>query len=425
MDLRTMTAIILMLLLFLPEAAMRPQPAGIDDKQPVPGDVLTFSMEPSQSKPGQMVAKNVEGSTGVKEMPQFPAEPAPEIAGSGANVGKVRTWNDTKGYGFIDLPGQPNVWLHVKECINTQPQQGDWVRFDVQPSETKPGQMVAKNVTGGSQPLGQRGYGPVSSGGAGAVAAAGYSPYGVTGLTAGALQGVAGYAVQVQQPALTALPGGGYVLQQSLPVQAVPQQGLQQGLYGVAGMQQYAIQQPGVQQLQQLAVQPGLQQFAVQPGMQQFALQQPGVQQLLQPGMQQYLQPAMMQQPLMQQQTLLQQPVGLQDAAAGLPVMADPSQAALQAGGAIEAPGEAQAPPVPPPPEPLGPLGAVPQDALPAAPQDAPAEHPEQAVQPGEHALPPAPAPQEAPGDASVAAQLAAVVGGPPPPPPADAATPQ
>ena len=113
-------------------------------------------------------------------------------------------------------------------------------------------------------------------------------------------------------------PGGGYVLQQSLPVQAVPQQGLQQGLYGVAGMQQYAIQQPGVQQLQQFAVQPGLQQFAVQPGMQQFALQQPGVQQLLQPGMQQYLQPAMMQQsvamqqPLMQQQTLLQQPVGLQ-----------------------------------------------------------------------------------------------------------------
>ena len=74
--------------------------------------------------------------------------------------------------------------------------------------------------------------------GAGTVAAAGYSPYGVTGLTAGeitgagkqstdsntwlhqseecvefcnipegALQGVAGYAVQVQQPALTALPG--------------------------------------------------------------------------------------------------------------------------------------------------------------------------------------------------------------------------
>ncbi|CAE7230376.1 unnamed protein product [Symbiodinium sp. CCMP2456] len=379
-----------------------------------------------------MVAKNVEGSTGVKEMPQFPAEPAPEIAGSGANVGKVRTWNDTKGYGFIDLPGQPNVWLHVKECINTQPQQGDWVRFDVQPSETKPGQMVAKNVTGGSQPLGQRGYGPVSNGGAGTVAAAGYSPYGVTGLTAGALQGVAGYAVQVQQPALTALPGGGYVLQQSLPVQAVPQQGLQQGLYGVAGMQQYAIQQPGMQQLQQFAVQPGLQQFAVQPGMQQFAVQQPGVQQLLQPGMQQYL----MQQPLMQQQTLLQQPVGLQDAAAaGLPVMADPSQAALQIGmaqampgagavaGAIEATIEAQPPPVPPPPEP--PLGGVPQEALPAAPPAPAPEHAEQAVQPGEPALPPAPAPQEAPGDASVAAQLAAVVGSPPPPPPADAATPQ
>ena len=93
-----MTAIILMLLLFLPEAAMRPQPAGIDDKQPVPGDVLTFSMEPSQSKPGQMaaplqvacgwcrgspacfcvpelpeVAKNVEGSTGVKARLLSPA----------------------------------------------------------------------------------------------------------------------------------------------------------------------------------------------------------------------------------------------------------------------------------------------------------------------------------------------------------------
>ncbi|CAE7254388.1 unnamed protein product [Symbiodinium pilosum] len=341
----------------------------IDDKQPVPGDVLTFTMEPSQSKPGQMVAKSVEGSTGVKEMPQYPVEPAPEIPGTGAHVGKVRTWNDTKGYGFIDLPGQPNVWLHVKECVNTQPQQGDWVRFDVQPSETKPGQQVAKNVTGGSQPLGQRGYGPAPTGGVGAVSTAAYNPYGVAGLSAGALQGVAGYAVQVQQPTLAALPGGGYVVQQSVPVQ-------QDG--AAAGMA------PGM-----VMADPNAQAMAMQGAL-------PGAPPAL---------PAL--------------PDAMGMPAPGVPEAAEAAQAAAEFG---------QAPPVPPPPAPADPAvqeGQVGMAQEPAAQIPMP-EPPVPAPPAPETALPEAPqvATQPAPTDANVAAQLAAMVHGSQPAP-ADVATPQ
>lgn len=96
----------------------------VDGRQPLTGDTLHFIMERSVSKPGQNVAKSVEGGSGPKEMFPGPQEPAPEVPGPGTHVGKVRSWNDSKGYGFVDLPGQPNVWIHVKECVETQPASG-------------------------------------------------------------------------------------------------------------------------------------------------------------------------------------------------------------------------------------------------------------------------------------------------------------
>lgn len=295
-----------------------------DGKQPLTGDILSFILEPSASKPGQMVAKSVEGGTGAKEMFPGPQEPALEVPGNGTHVGKVRTWNDTKGYGFIDLPGQPNVWLHVKECVNTQPQTGDWVRFDIIPSDTKPGQMVAKNVTGGSQPLGTRGgYGPQRDGAAMAYG----GPYGV--------QQPGTYVVQQSVPMQQAMPGQQtmgvqqsypgmqtqYVQQQVQPQYVQQQPGMQQ--YGVQQpMQQYAVQQPGMQDqagMQQYGVQQpmqqygmqdqtGMQQYGVQQPMQQYAVQQPGMQVGMQPGMQQVA----MQQPGMQFQQAMPQQASMQ-----------------------------------------------------------------------------------------------------------------
>ncbi|CAL1132670.1 unnamed protein product [Cladocopium goreaui] len=329
-----------------------------DGKQPLTGDILSFVMEPSASKPGQMVAKSVEGGTGAKEMFPGPQEPAPEVPGTGTHVGKVRTWNDSKGYGFIDLPGQPNVWLHVKECVNTQPQVGDWVRFDVQPSETKQGQMVAKNVTGGSQPLGSRpGFGPVRTGDLSGAATA-YSPYAGASFAGAAPQAVAtgGYVVQQgmpmqQQVGMQQYGGmqGQYVQQGQMGQMAMqPQQQLdgtmqaqyvQQGQMGQMAMQpqqqldgtmqaQYA-QQGQMGQMGQVAMQPqqvgmqpqnGYQQYAVQqPQMQQYGMQQQGMQmqpqyqQGYQPGMQMGMQPQGYQQMGMQpQQMQFQQAMPMQ-----------------------------------------------------------------------------------------------------------------
>ncbi|CAE8590802.1 unnamed protein product [Polarella glacialis] len=80
------------------------------------------------------------------------------VQGTGAYEGTVKSFNPMKGFGFIGLSGGgDDVFCHVKDCVGTQPQQGDAVKFDVEASQNNPGKMQAKNVTGGSAALGQGG----------------------------------------------------------------------------------------------------------------------------------------------------------------------------------------------------------------------------------------------------------------------------
>jgi cold shock protein len=45
-------------------------------------------------------------------------------------TGTVATWNDEKGYGFIEPDvGGADIFVHVSNCIET-PQVGDRVRFE-------------------------------------------------------------------------------------------------------------------------------------------------------------------------------------------------------------------------------------------------------------------------------------------------------
>jgi len=159
----------------------------IDGAQPAQGDLLSFELEPSQSKPGQMQAKRVTGGSVMKPQIGLPNAETQlnEVPGTGAYLGKVKSFNEVKGFGFIESPGCADIFLHAKDCVGSQARQGDTVRFDVEPSRNRPGQMVAKHVTGGSAPLGDSqggsmvGYGPVRSS-TGVINLAGMGPYGGT-----------------------------------------------------------------------------------------------------------------------------------------------------------------------------------------------------------------------------------------------------
>eukprot|EP00747_Dinoflagellata_sp_TGD_P164075 gnl/TRDRNA2_/TRDRNA2_183514_c0_seq1.p2 gnl/TRDRNA2_/TRDRNA2_183514_c0~~gnl/TRDRNA2_/TRDRNA2_183514_c0_seq1.p2 ORF type:complete len:196 (-),score=54.48 gnl/TRDRNA2_/TRDRNA2_183514_c0_seq1:314-901(-) len=129
------------------------------------GDTVTFEMVESEKKPGTYAAKTVTGGTGG----------APGVLGSGASRGTVKSFNAEKGWGFItcNVTGV-DVFVHIRDCQGGQPQAGDTVAFDQEPSPTKPGQMKASNVTGGTQPLnmgGKGGYDMGSWGGKGGYGA--------------------------------------------------------------------------------------------------------------------------------------------------------------------------------------------------------------------------------------------------------------
>ncbi|CAK9020122.1 Uncharacterized protein SCF082_LOCUS14797 [Durusdinium trenchii] len=100
-----------------------------------------------------MEAYNVKGCTGVDEAWSGSFAGAGPVEGTGAYSGTVISFGP-KGFGFISMgEGQPELFFNAKDCVGSKPVTGDTVKFDLTPSDAKPGQMQARNVTGGSQPL--------------------------------------------------------------------------------------------------------------------------------------------------------------------------------------------------------------------------------------------------------------------------------
>eukprot|EP00931_Biecheleriopsis_adriatica_P101547 TRINITY_DN76661_c0_g1_i1.p1 TRINITY_DN76661_c0_g1~~TRINITY_DN76661_c0_g1_i1.p1 ORF type:complete len:179 (+),score=53.40 TRINITY_DN76661_c0_g1_i1:73-609(+) len=101
-------------------------------KPPKEGDTLYFDTEPSTLKPGQSEAKNVTGGT------------------LGGNLkGKVKWYNDMKGYGFIEYDNDA-YFMHASNITGGTPMEGDEVWFDLVPSTTEKTKMECKEVVGGS-----------------------------------------------------------------------------------------------------------------------------------------------------------------------------------------------------------------------------------------------------------------------------------
>jgi len=157
--------------------------ACTDGMVPQQGDLLTYDIQPSQIKPGQMQACNVTGGTG---MPQEKGGgkgfgKGGGGGGTGKFTGSVKSFNAKNGFGFIVGPDGSDVFLHIKACVDgNTPQQGDTITYDMEPSKSKPGQMVASNATGGTgHASGGKGGGfggpPPSFGGGGFGGKGGYS----------------------------------------------------------------------------------------------------------------------------------------------------------------------------------------------------------------------------------------------------------
>ncbi|CAE8709818.1 unnamed protein product, partial [Polarella glacialis] len=56
--------------------------------------------------------------------------------------GSVKSFNGAKGFGFVDCGTGTDVFVHIKDCTDgAQPAAGDVLRFDLEPSTSKQGQM--------------------------------------------------------------------------------------------------------------------------------------------------------------------------------------------------------------------------------------------------------------------------------------------
>merc|ERR1719223_1857352 len=77
-------------------------------------------------------------------------------------TGTVKSFNGEKGFGFITGQDGTDIFCHIIAVVDGScPQTGDNVTFDVEESRSKPGQMTACNVRGGSgaPPVAQPGKG--------------------------------------------------------------------------------------------------------------------------------------------------------------------------------------------------------------------------------------------------------------------------
>mmetsp|Transcript_39563 Transcript_39563/g.62847 ORF Transcript_39563/g.62847 Transcript_39563/m.62847 type:complete len:252 (+) Transcript_39563:68-823(+) len=116
--------------------------------RPVVGDWLTFDLEDDAVRGGQLKAINVSGCTGVKGGGKGGGggNGAKGPRGGRSCEGKVKSFNDKKGWGFIEFQGE-DVFLHVKDC-DGRPNVGDWVSFDMEPDQVRGGQNKALKVIG-------------------------------------------------------------------------------------------------------------------------------------------------------------------------------------------------------------------------------------------------------------------------------------
>jgi len=126
--------------------------ACVDGGVPQTSDTLAFDTEPSRSNPNQMTATNVTGGTataGQKGGGKGGSKGGSK--GTGTQEGTVKTWTVDRGFGFIAGSDGADIYLHVKHMADgSTPQQGDWLSYDTTPSDTKPDQMTAVNVAGGT-----------------------------------------------------------------------------------------------------------------------------------------------------------------------------------------------------------------------------------------------------------------------------------
>jgi len=119
----------------------------IKGKPPKEGDVLSFDVAASTKDPSKMEAKNVTGGTS-----------------GGDTEGKVKWYNERKGYGFVEV-GEATHFMHANDISGGTPMEGDTVWFDVVPSEKDPAKTCAKDVVGGTgYPMGS-GKGGMGKGG--------------------------------------------------------------------------------------------------------------------------------------------------------------------------------------------------------------------------------------------------------------------
>jgi len=70
------------------------------------------------------------------------------LSGAMSSTGVVKSFAEQTGWGFIIYNGQ-DVFFHIRDCVQGLPQKGDTLYFDVDAAE-KPGQLVAKNISGGT-----------------------------------------------------------------------------------------------------------------------------------------------------------------------------------------------------------------------------------------------------------------------------------
>lgn len=121
------------------------------DGRPTAGDRVVFDLQEDAKRPGQQNAVNVSGCSkhGWHGSNQMDGKGKGRLATNPDSCrGFVKSFNDTKGWGFIDKDGV-DIFLHVKDCLDGRPQVGDMLSFELDNDAVRgEGQLMAKNVSG-------------------------------------------------------------------------------------------------------------------------------------------------------------------------------------------------------------------------------------------------------------------------------------